>query len=79
MKGVFYGIFNKNNVQIGELGYKSNEEFSKMLEQMDDNYELIEDINYDFQAIYDHIKSIQPTIAHKVNPIYIKVIEALKK
>ena len=43
-----------------------------------DKYFIIEDGNLDMERIYAYMKNIKPTIAHKVNPLYVKVIEALK-
>ena len=78
VKGVFYGLFDKENKQIGDLEYKSNTDFDEFVKE--NNYQdiIVEEKNIDFKAIYEHMSKINPTIAHKANPIYIKVIEALK-
>lgn len=78
VKGVFYGLFDKENKQIGDLEYKSNADFDEFVKE--NNYQdiIVEEKNIDFKAIYEHMSKINPTIAHKANPIYIKVIEALK-
>ncbi len=74
IKGVYGAIFKKNKL-AGEIFYKSNDEFAKMNK---DKYFIIEDGNLDMERIYAYMKNIKPTIAHKVNPLYVKVIEALK-
>lgn len=78
VKGVFLGLFDKDNNQIGDLEYKSNQEFDEYVKNNNLSENIIEDKKIDFEAIYDEFKKIKPTIAHKANPIYIKVIEALK-
>lgn len=77
IKGVFGQLYNKNN--IGDAFYKSNIEFNQF--KIDNNIsdeDIIENIDYDFETIYNEFTKMRPTNAHKVNPIYIKVIEALK-
>lgn len=78
VKGVFYGLFNQNNDQIGELEYKSNQEFEEFVEENNYQQNIIEEKNLDFEAIYNKFNDIETTLPHKANPIYIKVIEALK-
>ena len=43
-----------------------------------DKYLIIEEEKLDMESIYEYMKNIEPTIAHKVNPLYVKIIEALK-
>ena len=77
IKGVFGQVFEKKS--ITEPFYKSNDEFKEFLEE--NNFkesDVIEDIEYNFEAIYEYSKNLKETNPHKVNPIYIKVIEALK-
>lgn len=74
IKGVYGAIF-KDNKLDGEIFYKSNEEFASMDK---DKYLIIEDETLDMEAIYEYMKEVKPTIAHKVNPLYVKIIEALK-
>ena len=63
---------------MSELEYKSNSEFDEYVKSNDLQNNIVEDKKIDFEAIYKEFESIEPTIAHKANPIYIKVIEALK-
>lgn len=78
VKGVFACLYNKDNKSLTEQFYKSNAEFKTYVSdnQLDDY--VIENIEYNYEAIYEYLKDVKPTTAHSVNPIYIKIIEALK-
>lgn len=78
VKGVFAGMFDSNSQQLTDLFYKSNEEFSNYIKN--NNYEniIVQENIIDFNKIYEFMKNEQPINAHHVNPIYIKIIEALK-
>jgi tRNA threonylcarbamoyladenosine biosynthesis protein TsaB len=78
VKGVFYGLFDKDNNQIGELEYKSNADFEEFVSVNNYKDMLIEEKNIEFNKIYEQMSKKEATLAHKANPIYIKVIEALK-
>lgn len=79
IKGVFAGLYDANNTLKGELFYKANADFKEYVEE--NKYEdiIVESTDIDLDKIFYTFKSIEPTMAHNVNPIYIKVIEALKK
>ena len=77
IKGVFGQTFNINSDT--EPFYKSNAEFDEYKKEnniSEDN--ILENVEYDFQEIYNTFKNIKETNAHQVKPVYIKVIEALK-
>ena len=77
LKGCFGGLFTKDNELKGEYFYKSNQEFEDYV----DNNKLrdkIVDNKVDFNKLYDFFMTKETINPHKVNPIYIKVIEALK-
>ncbi len=77
LKGAFGGLFDKDNNLNGEYFYMNNSEFNEYVEK--NNFEsIIVENNIDFDKIYDLFSTKQEEIAHKVNPLYIKVIEALK-
>ena len=77
LKGAFGGLFDKDNNLNGEYFYMNNSEFNEYVEK--NNFEsIIVENNIDFNKIYDLFSTKQEEIAHKVNPLYIKVIEALK-
>ena len=78
VKGVFYGLFNKENEQIGELEYKANKDFDEYVSTNNLSNNIVEEKAIDFDAIYQQLSKKEVELAHKANPIYIKVIEALK-
>ncbi len=77
VKGVFGALFANDDKLLSELFYKSNDDFKKYIsdEKLEDN---IIPCKLDLSKIKKYMNNIEPTLAHKVNPIYIKVIEALK-
>ncbi len=78
VKGYFAGLYNEDNELVNDIFYKDNIDFLNYVAQ--NKYEDILNMeeNYDFNKIYEHMKKVEPTIAHRVNPLYVKVIEALK-
>lgn len=78
VKGVFAGLFSNDNKLIGDLFYKSNEEYEKYIKENNLEENIVNEKNIDFELIYKQFESKEELIAHNVNPIYIKVIEALK-
>lgn len=75
VKGSYGGVF-ENNTLIGELFYKSKAELEEYINE--NNINKIVENKIDFNKIIEHFESVEPTLAHLVNPIYVKVIEALK-
>ena len=78
VKGVFYGVYNEDNQLIGDMAYMSNLEFEEFINANQYNDYIIENAGIALDKLYIHSVNIKPTNPHKVNPIYIKVIEALK-
>jgi tRNA threonylcarbamoyladenosine biosynthesis protein TsaB len=77
LKGAFGGLFDKDNNLNGDYFYMNNSEFNEYVEK--NNFEgIIVENNIDFNKIYELFSTKQEEIPHKVNPLYIKVIEALK-
>ena len=66
--GKYIGLFNQDNE---ELFYLDNDEF--------DNYKkdhfLVEEVDIDYNKVYQKIKEIKPVICHSVKALYIKKIE----
>ena len=77
LKGVFGALFSKDNELIEDYFYKSNDEFDEYVKNKMLENNIIES-NIDLSKVFVYSKSIEPTVSHAVNPIYIKVIEALK-
>ena len=77
LKGAFGGLFDKDNNLNGDYFYMNNPEFKEYVEK--NNFEgIIVENKIDFNKIYKLFSTKQEEIPHKVNPLYIKVIEALK-
>jgi len=77
LKGCFGGLFTKDNELKCEYFYKSNQEFEDYVENNDLRDKIV-DNKVDFNKLYDFFMTKETINPHKVNPIYIKVIEALK-
>lgn len=75
VKGIFGGLF-KDGKLVGDYFYMSNSEFNEYINKHD--YKVEDKYKIDFAKIIQYIKNKQPINPHKVNPLYIKVIEALK-
>ena len=75
VKGSYGGVF-ENNKLIGKLFYKSKAELEEYIKE--NNINKIVENSIDFNKIIEHFENIEPTLAHVVNPKYVKVIEALK-
>ena len=75
VKGSYGGVF-ENNKLIGKLFYKSKAELEEYIKE--NNINKIVENSIDFNKIIEHFENIEPTLAHVVNPIYVKVIEALQ-
>lgn len=78
VKGVFYGVYDKSNHIIGEMNYMNNLEFEQYIDEHNYREHIIENIDVDLDKVYKHLLNAEAINPHKVNPIYIKVIEALK-
>lgn len=77
LKGCFGGLFTKDNELVGEYFYKNNQEFEDYVESNNLRDKIVEN-KVDFNKLYDFFMTKETINPHKVNPIYIKVIEALK-
>ena len=77
LKGCFGGLFTPDNKLINDYFYKSTNEFDDYVTSNSLTNNIVEN-KVDFNKIYELFCKKETTIAHKVNPIYIKVIEALK-
>lgn len=78
LKGVFGGLFKENNELIGEYFYKSNEEYQEYIKESVGKFIVVEPCEIDFNYLYEFMNTKESILAHQVNPLYIKVIEALK-
>ena len=71
--GAFIGIFNKDNKPIYDFSYINKNEYLELC----DSHKVISDIKIDYNLVFDYFKTILPTKAHEVKPLYIKGISAL--
>lgn len=79
IKGVFGALYESDNALIDGPFYKDNKDFKDYIESQGlTESQIIEETDYDYDAIYVAFKNIKETRAHEVKPLYIKVIEALK-
>lgn len=71
--GVFLATFNKENHLISEYKYLTNKEYKEYPKA-----NCLEEIELDYEAIYNFSKTIEATNPHAVNPLYVKKIEVQK-
>ena len=73
-KGV-YSARLKNNKYV-DYEYRKNREFEEFVQEK--GYNVLNATDIDLDRVLDYMKNVSPTNPHKVNPIYIKEIDALK-
>ncbi len=79
LKGVYYGIFNKNNELLKPLNYLNKNDFDNYISTNNLTNNLIsEEPILDIKKIHEYLKNKQSTNPHQVNPLYIKQIEVEK-
>ena len=79
LKGVYYGIFNKNNELLKPLNYLNKNDFDNYISTNNLTNNLInEEPILDIKKIHEYLKNKQSTNSHQVNPLYIKQIEVEK-
>lgn len=71
--GAFIGIFNKDNKPIYDFSYINKNDYLELC----NSHKVISDIKIDYNLVFDYFKTILPTKAHEVKPLYIKGISAL--
>lgn len=74
MKGKYVGYFDVDNKVI-EYIYLKNSEFSEYIKNKEEY--LVLDNKFNLEKIYKYLLNVESTMAHNVNPIYIKGIDAL--
>lgn len=75
VKGIFGGLF-KDGKLVDDYFYMSNGEFEEY--KSNHNYKIEDNYEIDFERVYKYVENREPLNPHEVNPLYIKVIEALK-
>ena len=71
--GSYICEFNADNKETGRYRYLKNNDYAEYI--LHKNLTIIEDENTDFEAIYEYLKKVKPTNAHKVKPMYVKNID----
>ena len=75
LKGSYGAYYTRDNKIIDEYFYKSTEALNEYIKDKE-QYLINNEINLD--KVYEYISNQEPINPHKVNPIYIKEIEANK-
>ncbi len=75
VKGIFGGLFKDGNL-VDDYFYMNNKEFEEYKNKH--NYKIEERYDINFDKVIKYFEKKQPINAHEVNPLYIKIIEALK-
>ena len=75
LKGSYGAYYTRDNKIIDEYFYKSTEALNEYIKDKEQNL-INNEINLD--KLYEYISNQEPINPHKVNPIYIKEIEANK-
>ncbi len=73
--GYFVAIFNKNNELIGDYQYLTKLEF----ENFSQKYDVKTNVTIDDYRLITYCKEKESINPHKVNPIYVKLIDVEKK
>ena len=72
--GAYVGHFGKGPKVLDEYTYMPNSEYKVF---KNDN-EVIDEVEVDYDKVYEYVKTVKPVNAHEVKPLYIKGIDALK-
>lgn len=73
--GAYIGLFNKNKLLTGEnYSYIAKNDYLKMKE----SNVIYNEIDIDYEKVYDCLSKIDSVNVHSVKPLYVKNIEALK-
>ena len=72
--GAFIGLFDKNNKLINPYYYLSTQEYEKI----EDKEKYMDRVEINYNKIVEYVETIEPTIPHAVNPLYIKMIGVQK-
>lgn len=70
--GAYVGKYNKDSILLDDLTYVSNSEYEKLL-----SHNLYEDVDVDYEVVYNYLVKCDYTNVHSIKPIYVKGISAL--
>jgi tRNA A37 threonylcarbamoyladenosine modification protein TsaB len=71
--GAYVGHFGKGKT-LDDYTYMPNSEY-KVFKA---DHEIIDEVEIDYNKVYEYLKGVKPVNAHEVKPLYIKGIDALK-
>ncbi|HOP65797.1 MAG TPA: tRNA (adenosine(37)-N6)-threonylcarbamoyltransferase complex dimerization subunit type 1 TsaB [Bacilli bacterium] len=74
--GYFVGIF-KDNKLTEDMFYLDNKDFKEYVESNHYEEDIIDEIELDYQKIYDYLKERPYANYHEIKPSYVKKIEVL--
>lgn len=69
--GAFVGEFNREREAIGDYKYYNKNDYGELLK----NNDICDEIEIDYDRLYQLVKNIKPTLVHAVNPLYVKNLE----
>lgn len=72
--GYYVGIFDKENILIGQYIYLNNLDF----EQFSQKYEVKTNVTINYAKVVSYILEKETLNPHSVNPLYVKLIEVEK-
>lgn len=75
--GFFIGLFDNNNRLLNDYFYLSKNDYQNYISQ--NNYEdnIVDQVEINYQNIYNYLQNISGENPHGVKPLYIKKIEVL--
>ena len=70
--GAYIGKYDNKHNLVEELNYISNSEYALLIEQ-----NMYEDVNIDYEAVYNYLSTVDYINVHNIKPLYVKGISAL--
>ena len=71
--GAFVGVFDKNNKPLEDFLYLNKSNYEEYVNK----YEVIDNVEIDYEKVYEYIKGIESINPHEAKPLYVKGISAL--
>ena len=69
--GAYVGHFDEANQAVEKYRYISTKEYEEATNQ----HTYVDDVEIDYEKVYDYATTIKETPAHAVNPLYVKNVE----
>ncbi len=71
--GAFVGVFDKDNKIIEDFVYMNKSSYEDYVNKHD----VVNNIEIDYDKVYDLVKNVKPINPHEAKPLYVKGISAL--